>query len=173
MNICSCYMADEEIDDIDYGDDGDDGDDVDVDVDADDDDDLFEGDGEGEGDKDDDDDNESEPEPELEKDKENPCDNVHYDEAQSATEDGFKTVNNNTVHTLRYLTKYEIARILGVRAQQLIAGAPSMIKHEGSMSEFEIAKMELKQHKLPMIIGRPMPNGDMVMIRVCDLIVKI
>lgn len=62
--------------------------------------------------------------------------------------------------TLPYLTKYERARILGVRAKQINIGATPFIKlTEEIIDGYIIAEMELKEKKIPFIIKRPMPNG--------------
>jgi DNA-directed RNA polymerase I, II, and III subunit RPABC2 len=62
--------------------------------------------------------------------------------------------------TIPYLTKYERARILGVRAKQINSGATSFIKlEEGMIDGYLIAELELIEKKIPFIIRRPMPNG--------------
>jgi DNA-directed RNA polymerase subunit K/omega len=62
--------------------------------------------------------------------------------------------------TIPYLTKYERARILGIRAKQINSGATPFIKlSEGIIDGYVIAEMELKNKKIPFIIRRPMPNG--------------
>lgn len=62
--------------------------------------------------------------------------------------------------TIPYLTKYEKARILGVRAKQINSGATPFVKlSEGIIDGYIIAEMELKDKKIPFIIRRPMPNG--------------
>lgn len=62
--------------------------------------------------------------------------------------------------TSPYLTKYEKARIIGLRTQQLSTGAIPMIDIELYNSALEVAEEELKQRKLPFIIRRVLPNGD-------------
>jgi DNA-directed RNA polymerase subunit K/omega len=62
--------------------------------------------------------------------------------------------------TIPYLTKYERAKILGVRTKQIDSGATPFIKlTEGLIDGYIIAEMELKEKKIPFIIKRPMPNG--------------
>lgn len=69
------------------------------------------------------------------------------------------------------LTKYEKARILGIRALQLSRGAPPMISVTTNLTHvMDIAEEELKQNKLPFIIRRPLPNGKYVDVAVNDLI---
>ena len=61
--------------------------------------------------------------------------------------------------TIPYLTKYERARILGIRAKQINRGATPFIKlSEGIIDGYIIAEMELREKKIPFIIRRPMPN---------------
>lgn len=61
--------------------------------------------------------------------------------------------------TIPYLTKYERARILGIRAKQINCGATPFIKlSEGIIDGYVIAEMELREKKIPFIIRRPMPN---------------
>ena len=56
-----------------------------------------------------------------------------------------------------FLTKYEKARILGVRAKQLNNGADPFITIANNIIEGHIiAEMELKERKLPFIIRRPL-----------------
>jgi DNA-directed RNA polymerase I, II, and III subunit RPABC2 len=62
--------------------------------------------------------------------------------------------------TLPYLTKYERARTLGVRAKQINSGATPFVKlTEEIIDGYIIAEMELREKKIPFIIKRPMPNG--------------
>ena len=62
--------------------------------------------------------------------------------------------------TIPQLTKYERARILGLRAKQINSGATPFVKvPEGIIDGYVIAQMELKEKKIPFIIRRPMPNG--------------
>jgi len=61
--------------------------------------------------------------------------------------------------TTPYITKYERARILGVRATQISMNSPIMIEANGLTDPLEIALEEYKQKKIPLIIRRPIPNG--------------
>ena len=59
-----------------------------------------------------------------------------------------------------YLTKYEKTKILGLRAKQLNAGASPFIEvPEKVIDGYTIAELELKGHKIPFIIRRPLPCG--------------
>ena len=63
--------------------------------------------------------------------------------------------------TVPFMTKYERARVLGVRSRQLNSGAEAFIDVPNNIIDgFIIAKMELEQKKIPFIIRRPLPNGE-------------
>ena len=71
-----------------------------------------------------------------------------------------------------FITKYEMTRILGVRAQQIDNGAQPTIPLDNPelISGYFIAKQEFTQNKLPFIIKRSFPgNGGVEYWNVCDL----
>ena len=65
-------------------------------------------------------------------------------------------INNSTRITKPYLTKYEMARIIGYRSEQIGAGSQLYID-PGNITE--IAKKELYERKIPFIIKRTLPNN--------------
>ena len=68
--------------------------------------------------------------------------------------------NKNTKKkTVPFLNKFEKARLLGVRIQQLSAGAEPKINISGFTNIIDIVEEELKQRKIPLIIKRNLPNG--------------
>jgi DNA-directed RNA polymerase subunit K/omega len=71
------------------------------------------------------------------------------------------TIIDANHRTLPFLTKYEKARVLGERTQQLERGAPTFLAELDAriIKSNLIATMELEQRKIPFIIQRPMPNG--------------
>ena len=72
--------------------------------------------------------------------------------------------------TLPFITRYETARILGERAKQINAGAPTMIEVDASIIDgYLIAMEEYKQKKIPFIIRRPLPNGGIEFWKFEDL----
>ena len=72
--------------------------------------------------------------------------------------------------TLPFITKYEKARIVGARAEQLDRGAIPMVKVDPEVINGRIiAEMELQQKKIPFILARPLPNGKVEYWRVEDL----
>ena len=58
-----------------------------------------------------------------------------------------------------FLTKYERARLIGIRAQQLSSGASAMIDTTNCKNTTEVAEEELKQRVIPLIIRRYLSNG--------------
>lgn len=72
--------------------------------------------------------------------------------------------------TLPFLTKFEKARILGLRAKQLDEGAQPFVKVPSNVvSGYIISLMELQQKKIPFIIRRPIPGGGSEYWKVSDL----
>lgn len=72
--------------------------------------------------------------------------------------------------TLPILSRYEKARVLGERAEQINSGAQSFIKVDNSMIDgYLIALKELEEKKIPFIIQRPLPNGGCEYWRLNDL----
>ena len=67
------------------------------------------------------------------------------------------------------LTKFEKIRVLGARATQISTGAPSTVDITGLKTAMEIARIEFKERKLPMIILRKYPDGTIVEISICDV----
>ena len=62
--------------------------------------------------------------------------------------------------TLPFLTKYEKARIIGARAEQIERGGKPFVEVDPSIiSGTVIAMREFDEKKIPFIICRPLPNG--------------
>ena len=60
--------------------------------------------------------------------------------------------------TTPVLTKYERARVIGERANQIINGSKSLLSDPGK-NAYEIAIAELQQNKIPFIVKRPYGNS--------------
>lgn len=90
-------------------------------------------------------------------------------------EDDINEKNNNTIvsydevlekiktkkkKTVPFLNKFEKARLLGIRIQQLSSGSEPKINTDGFDNIYDIVQEELKQRKIPLIIKRNLPNGD-------------
>jgi DNA-directed RNA polymerases I, II, and III subunit RPABC2 len=71
------------------------------------------------------------------------------------------------------LTKFERAKILGIRAEMLANGAEPVISKPYPNNTYQIALEELKQKKIPLIIRRTLPNGNIEDWRLDDLIIRI
>ena len=72
--------------------------------------------------------------------------------------------------TIPILSRYERARVLGERADQINSGAQPFIEVESTMIDgYLIALKELEQKKIPFIIQRPLPNGKSEYWRLRDL----
>lgn len=72
--------------------------------------------------------------------------------------------------TIPLVTKYEKARIIGTRAEQLDNGAAALIPLDSSIiCGRTIALMEYEQKKIPFIIARPLPNRSIEYWRLQDL----
>lgn len=71
-----------------------------------------------------------------------------------------------------WITQYERTKILGFRANQLAQGAKPYVpvpKH--IVNTLDIAKIELKERRLPFIISRGMPDGTFEFWRLSDLMI--
>jgi DNA-directed RNA polymerase I, II, and III subunit RPABC2 len=57
------------------------------------------------------------------------------------------------------MTKYERARILGIRALQISMGSPATVPLTDETDSLQIALKELEQKRIPIIIRRHFPDG--------------
>ena len=72
----------------------------------------------------------------------------------------------------RFLTKYERAKVLGVRAEQLSKNAPTRaVIPEGEHRALEIAKLELRQKCMDLILCRHFPDGTVEEWAISEMIV--
>lgn len=69
-----------------------------------------------------------------------------------------------------YLTKFERVRVIGERATQIANGAPITVDIAGMSDPLEMAEKELMARTIPITISRTYPNGEVVTIRVCEMI---
>jgi DNA-directed RNA polymerase I, II, and III subunit RPABC2 len=97
----------------------------------------------------------------------------NYDEMISLTRI-VRDVNGRIVdplhQTLPFLTKYEKARIIGARAEQLDSGGQAFVAVEPHIINGRtIAIMEFEQKKIPFILARPLPNGSIEYWDIRDL----
>ena len=73
--------------------------------------------------------------------------------------------------TLPILTKYEKARVIGERAEQIARGFPPLVDVGELTNPLDIALKELKEKKIPIMIRRPLPNGTVEIWKIDDLII--
>ena len=62
--------------------------------------------------------------------------------------------------TVPFLTKYERARLLSTRIEQLNKGSIPMVDVKNLTNTKDIAKKELEERKIPLIVRRKLPNGE-------------
>jgi DNA-directed RNA polymerase subunit K len=62
------------------------------------------------------------------------------------------------------ITKFEKAKVIGTRAQQISQGSKILIKTKKS-DPIEIAKKEYQKGLIPLVIERGMPDGTVIKIR--------
>ena len=71
--------------------------------------------------------------------------------------------------TAPFITKFERARIIGERAKQLDANAEAFVDVPTTVIDsYTIAMQEYAEKKIPFIIKRPMPNGDVEYWKLVD-----
>ena len=75
--------------------------------------------------------------------------------------------------TLPFLSKFEKAKVLGVRAQMLAGGSDPLIQPPLPDTCYKIAVEELKQKKIPLMIRRYLPDKTFEDWRLEDLAVRI
>ena len=86
--------------------------------------------------------------------------------------------NINKLNMNPFLTKYEFTKILSVRTQQIARGCPPMVEIPQDIIDnnkdiyYEIAKLEFKNNKIPLMIRRYESNGKFMDIKINDLINK-
>ena len=79
-------------------------------------------------------------------------------------------ISDKNHKTMPFLTKFEKTKIIGIRAKQLNNGATAYIPvNSNIMSTYNIAKKELETKKLPFIIARPLPCGNIEYWNLADL----
>jgi DNA-directed RNA polymerase subunit K/omega len=98
---------------------------------------------------------------------------IHFEEVSALTRvqrDAYGNIIDPLHTSMPFLTKYEKARIIGSRAEQLDRGAiPFVRMDENIINGRTIALMEFEQKKIPFIIARPMPNKGVEYWKLEDL----
>lgn len=93
-------------------------------------------------------------------------DDLDFDELFG--DDNFNPVKDVKL-TKPILSKYEFVRLLTDRSKQLAQGAKPMLKNIEGLSSKEIAKLELKNKIIPLIIERPVPNSGVERWKLSEL----
>jgi len=93
----------------------------------------------------------------------------HIDNIEDFRETYEKMISGKERKTIPFLTKYEKARIVGKRAEQISKGAPPLVEVGNLENPIDIAMKELRERKIPYIIRRPLPNGTFEDWRVEEL----
>lgn len=103
-------------------------------------------------------------------------DDVEFTEDFEVTETEMQTQAFTTVESAKRITqpvlnKYERTRILSTRTKQIALGAKPLIKIDSKkkLSPFEIAKLELKEKMVPLIIKRTLPSGKIELWKIEEL----
>lgn len=98
---------------------------------------------------------------------------VNFDEVKSlctVVRDADGDIVDDFHTTIPILTKYEKARILGLRAKQLNSNIrPAIPVPTDIVDSYRIAELELEAQAIPFIIKRPMPDGRSEYWRIQDL----
>lgn len=68
------------------------------------------------------------------------------------------------------LSRYEKAKIIGMRVEQLARNCSPTVEHKG-LTIYEIAHKELQERKLPFLIARTLPNGVKEYWKLEDLVI--
>jgi DNA-directed RNA polymerase subunit K/omega len=71
------------------------------------------------------------------------------------------------------MSKYEKAKIAGVRLQQLARGAQTLVDTTGMTNIRQILDAEFEQKLLPFIVVRTLPNGKQENIKVSQMIIPL
>jgi DNA-directed RNA polymerase I, II, and III subunit RPABC2 len=74
-------------------------------------------------------------------------------------EETYTNMISQPKQTRAFMSKFEYAKIISIRSRQLISGMPSTLPRLNSTCVKEIAKEELRQGKLPLLIRRTLPTG--------------
>ena len=76
--------------------------------------------------------------------------------------------------TKPYMTKFEKAKILGIRAQMLANGSLPLVDVPTNIINVkDIARIELKERKMPLIIKRYLPDKSYECWRLDDMVIDI
>ena len=82
-------------------------------------------------------------------------------------------INYYTTKKKPYMTKFEKAKILGLRSEMLANGSTPLVNvPKNTINVIDIAKLELSQLKMPFIIKRSIPNNTYEYWRIDEMIIN-
>ena len=81
------------------------------------------------------------------------------DENKNVDFDKFSKLSTSIKKTIPIITKFETAKLIGIRVQQLAHGATPCVKGTFD-SIIDIAETEFKTKQIPLIVRRYLPNGS-------------
>ena len=91
----------------------------------------------------------------------------------NSVESFYSNYYNNGKTTMPYMSKFEKAKLLGVRAEMIASGDKPMVDVPKNITTaYQIASLELEKNKIPLIIRRTLPNGKYEDWRIEEMIVK-
>ena len=99
---------------------------------------------------------------------------LEYEEAEQSSIPLKTTLseNDSSHRSMPFLSIFEHTKILGMRTNQLAQGARPYIQvPEHITNVIDIARLELEQRRLPIIIKRYMPDGTYEKFRLSDMII--
>lgn len=96
-------------------------------------------------------------------------DEEYFSEEEAFIPEDEEYVPDSQRITKPVMTKYERVRLIADRTKQLSLGTKPMITGVENMDPKEIAKLELKQKVMPLVVIRPMPSKRKERWRVSEL----
>lgn len=84
-------------------------------------------------------------------------------------QDNYVPQNNQTVNVM---TKFEKTKIIGIRLEQIVRGAPPLVQVAPGMTPREIVLAELKEGVIPFMVVRTLPNGNKETYKMDDLVIN-
>ena len=84
--------------------------------------------------------------------------------------ESYNNYANKKRQTRPYINKYERAKILGMRAEQIAKGMRPLVPTKGKRNIYEIVEAEYKEGLIPLIIRRYLPNNTHEDWRLSDFV---
>jgi DNA-directed RNA polymerase subunit K/omega len=85
--------------------------------------------------------------------------------------DKIELIFEHSVKPPTYITKYEYVRLVGSRAIQIYQGAEIKIPCT-NFNPYEIAKEEIRQCVIPLVIERTTPSGEKIYIKTDSVVIR-